>query len=451
MDSLKQYIDLYRSNPEAFATGTGVIDSLRDQALAAVEGFAAGKTPRAPYKECSAEALLAPDYGLNPSRVSFDPNLAATFHCDVPNISTLLGVTVNDVFRPTDGLIRNLPEGVQVCSLAKAAKETPELVEPYLNRLAANATPAAALNSLLVQDGVVVHIAAGVRCERPIQLVNIFNAPANLMAVRRLLIVAEEGASARIMVCDHTQRTDYDYLSDEVGEIFSAAGSDLELYIIEENATRTHRICNVYARQERESHLTINSNTLGCGISVGDFHVDVVGDHAETCLGGLVIADGDQLVDNSVHLRHSSTDCTSRQLFKYALFEQARGAFGGKIIVDEGAERTDAAQTNRNLLASTTSRMASAPQLEIYCDDVKCSHGATTGQLDAAALFYMRTRGIPEAEARLMLTQAFMTDVIESISFDLIRDRLRLLVEKRLGGERATCASCSQPDKTCSK
>lgn len=451
MESLRQYIDLYKGNREAFDTGAPAVDSLKAGALGALEAFLGAKAARTPYAESSDEALLAPDYGINVGRLSFPVDLTATFHCEVPNISTLLGVTVNDSFRPTETLLRQLPDGVTVCSLVKAAREYPELVGSRLNALAADSTPAAALNTLLLQDGVFVHVAAGVRPERPVQLVNIFNAGTSLLAARRLLVVAEEGAKVCLLVCDHTQNREVDYLSDEVIEVFAGRDASVELYSIEESSARTRRICRLFARQEQGSTLTVNSNTLSCGVTSNSYTVDVAGQHADTTLGGLVIADGTQIVDSTVRLNHKESDCRSRQLFKYALFEDARGAFGGKIVVSEGAVRTDASQTNRNLLASEGARMATAPQLEIYCDDVKCSHGATVGQLDPRALFYMQTRGIPEAEARLMLTQAFMTDVIDSISYDIVRDRLRQLVEKRLGGERASCASCGAGDKNCSR
>lgn len=453
MDSLKQYIDLYRDHADDLRTGAAALDDARPEVLKALERAAGEKSPRAPYAECSVERMLAPDYGVNIRRFNFDPNLAATFRCGVPNISTLLGVTVNDAFRPTENLLRQLPKGATVCSLAEAGRKQPELLAEYYNGLAAaGKTPEVALNTLLAQDGVLVHIADGVQLEKPIQLVNIFNAPTPLLAARRLLVVMGKGAYARILLCDHTQRRDVDYLSDEVQEIYCGEGSHLEIYSIEESSDRTGRMLNLFARQEAASHLTVCSGALSGGVGTANYSIDLAGRHAETHLGGLCIADGKQVQGANVVLRHLAPECSSRQLFKYALFGEARGAFGGKIVVAEGAVGTDAAQTNRNLLASEAARMASAPQLEIYCDDVKCSHGATTGQLDAAALFYMQTRGIPAAEARLMLTQAFMSDVIDSVGYDLIRDRLRQLVEKRLGGEHATCATCSasaEVDKSC--
>lgn len=448
MDSLKQYIDLYLDHEAALRTGGEAIDRLRRPALVSLEEVSGGIAARMPYPECSYGSLFAPDYGVNLQRMNFSPNLGATFHCGVPNISTLLGVVVNDVFRPTDNLLRQLPQGVTVTSLAEAARRMPQLVEPYLGKLAGNTNPAAALNSLLLQDGVLVHVADGVSLDKPVQIVNIFNAPASLLASRRLLVVLGKGAACRLLLCDHTQRHDTDYLSNEVAEIFVGEDSHLEIYSIQENTQRTNRVCCFFARQEARSHMEAFAGDLMGGVGRTDYNIDLAGEHAECTMNGLVIADGGQLEATNVHLRHLVPNCRSRQLFKFALFGDARGAFGGKIVVEEGAAGTDAAQTNRNLLASEDSRMASAPQLEIYCDDVKCSHGATTGQLDSSALFYMQTRGIPRQEAQMMLTQAFMSDIVDGIAYDIIRDRMRQLVEKRLGGQAASCAGCTA-SKTC--
>lgn len=450
MKALSQYIELYRNVAARVAAGSaGALNAARPAALEALRRFGSGKGARAPYPEVSDENLFAPDYGINIDRLNFSVDVSASFRCDVPNISTLLGVVVNDVFRPSATLLKNCPEGVEVMSLARAAATRPELVEPYYNRLAADSSPAAALNTLLAQDGVLVYVPRGVRCDKPVQLVNIFNADMPLLAMRRILVVAEEGAALRLLICDHTQRDGMEYLSDEVIEVFAAADSHVEVYDIGESSAKTRRVRRIYARQQARSYLSFCSAGLSAGISASAFDIDVAGPDAETYVNGLAIASADEIQDTSVTLRHNSTGGISRQLFKYALFDRARGAFGGKIIVAEGAVHTDAQQSNRNIVAGDGACMASAPQLEIYCDDVKCSHGSATGQLDSRAVFYMQTRGIPEAEARMMLTQAFMSDVLDAVSFDIIRDRLRHLVEKRLCGAPASCAACSQEDDIC--
>lgn len=445
MNSLTQYIDLYRAMGATIdAHAPEVMNRLRPAAFEALEK--AGTLPlrgTEGYEKSDVAGMFAPDFGLNLERKAFPVDVAASFHCDVPNISTLLGLVVNDSFVAGKTLDRNLPEGLEVMSLAQAAREYPDLVGAHLNRLAADRTATAALNTLLLQDGVFIRARRGCRPEKAVQIVNIFNAAMPLMAVRRVLLVAEEDSAVRVLFCDHSQNPDTDYLSSQVIEVFAAQGSSVELYDIEESSARTRRMSEMFVSQDARSRVSFNGATLYAGLTRNNFNIDVNGDHAETELSGLVIGSGDEVIDNSVSLRHHSHHCTSRQLFKYALFDRANGAFGGKIIVDEGAVRTDAAQNNRNLLASTDARMHAAPQLEIYCDDVKCSHGATTGQLDARALFYMRSRGIPEEEARMMLVQAFMVDVINGISLDALRDRMRMLVEKRLSGTSAACSSCA--------
>ncbi len=159
-------------------------------------------------------------------------------------------------------------------------------------------------------------------------------------------------------------------------------------------------------------------------------------------LAGMVIGSGKMHVDNDSDIRHMAPRCHSNQLFKYVLDEESKGAFEGSIFVAPGARFTEAYQSNRNILASTTAKMHCKPQLEIYNDDVKCSHGATTGQLDTDALFYMRSRGIPESEARTMLMQAFMVDVIDTVHISGLRERLLHLVDRRFSGTLGDCAGC---------
>jgi Fe-S cluster assembly protein SufD len=180
-----------------------------------------------------------------------------------------------------------------------------------------------------------------------------------------------------------------------------------------------------------------------CGTTRNGYDIDIVGDGCETLLAGMAIGTDRQHVDNCSNINHRASHCHSSQLFKYVLDDESTGAFEGSILVAPNATYTEAYQSNRNLLASTSAKMHTKPQLVIYNDEVKCSHGATTGQLDAAALFYMRSRGISEKEARLMLMQAFMVDVIDTVRMEGLRDRLRHLVEKRFYGQQMLCGECS--------
>lgn len=444
-NSLTQYLDLYAQHREAIdARAPEAFNRLRPAAFEALQR--AGRLPRKGdegYARTDVAAMFAPDFGINIMRVPAPVDVAASLRCEVPNISTLMGVVAGDEFRPTATLLRNLPEGVRLMSLAEAARREPQLVEAYLGRLSAGGDAAAQLNTLLAQDGVLLHVAAGVHCDKPLQLINIFNAGVPSMAVRRVLVVLEQGASASLLVCDHSQRADVDYLASEVTEVFLAPGASFDYCHLEESTPRTSRSAALFAALDADSRLSLNGTTLTGGTTRNSYAIHLNASGAEARVAGMVIGSDAQHTDNDTLVCHHAPRCHSSQLFKYILDDDASGAFRGLIRVDHGAAFTDAYQTNRNLLASTRATMHTEPQLEIYCDEVKCGHGATTGQLDAQALFYMRTRGIPEAEARMMLMQAFMADVIDTVTLPTLHDRLRLLVERRLSGDRRGCGDCT--------
>ncbi len=443
MSALSQYIELFDSHRATIeAKSAEVMNLCRQEARNRLEGKKLPQKGTEGYEKTSIEDMFAPDFGVNINRVNIPVDVSLSFKCDVPNMSTIMAFVVNDSFVPSSTLHNKMPQGVIIDSLAKVATENPQLVSRYYNQLADNDNVAVSLNTMLAQDGVMIYVPRGVVMERPIQLVNIFNSAAPLMGVRRLVIVVEEGAKAQLLICDHTQNNEYRYLSSQVIEAFVGQNASLDIYDIEESSDTTSRYSQLYARQERASQLIVSGVTLTGGNTRNDYHIELVGDNCTSTLGGMAIGSGRQHIDNNSDVRHLSAHCNSNQLFKYVLDEESTGAFEGAIYVAPGAQFTEAYQSNRNLLASKSARMHTKPQLEIYNDEVKCSHGATTGQLDADALFYMRSRGIPEQEARTMLMQAFMVDVIDMVKMDGLRDRLRHLVEKRFYGQQATCADC---------
>lgn len=443
MNSKHQYISLFRDNEAAINAGSApVLNSLRPEALRVLEASDLPIKGMEGYEKTDVNAMFAPDYGLNIMRLNIPADIAGAWKCDVPNMSTLLGVVANDTFIPSSGLDGRLPEGVLFTSLRKAAMEHPDLVAKYYGHAAQLSDPAVALNTMLTQDGVFIFIPRGVKLSKPLQIVNIFSAPTPMMAARRLLVVMEEEAEAQILVCDHTQDNENAYLSSEVVELHLGHGARLDYYNIEESSALTTRHSQLFANQTAHSALMVNSSTLTCGTTRNSFTINVNGERCETRLAGMAIASDKMQIDNAVNLRHLAPKCYSQQLFKYVADDNASCAFQGLILVSNDAPFTDAFQTCRSILASPDARMHAKPQLEIYNDEVKCSHGATTGQLDAKALFYMRTRGIPETEARVMLMQAFMSDVIDTVKMEGLNDRLRHLVEKRFAGKGALCGDC---------
>ncbi|MBQ6166004.1 MAG: Fe-S cluster assembly protein SufD [Muribaculaceae bacterium] len=442
MNALQQYIDLFdESRALIEEQSPAVLNMLREKAR---EQLATARLPRKgseDYEASDLEAVFAHDYGVNVNRLPFDADPGETFHCDVPNMSTCLYYASNDAFHSSPTAERNIGQ-VVVEPFSMAAVDYPELMNDYYGKLARLDDPTVALNSLLAQDGLFIYVPDGVVAERPIQLVNIFNAALDMMVQRRLLIIVGKNAAIKLLACDHTQSPDYHYLNNQVVEIVAMQGSTLDYYDMEESTPQTNRVSSIYVDQHEGSNVLIDGITLTNGFTRNNYHVEVNGEHAETHLLGMTIASGEQHVDSHTFISHNAPRCHSNEMFKYVLNDKAVGAFAGKILVQPGCPRVEAYQGNRNLCGAPTAKMYTKPQLEIYTDDVMCSHGSAVGQLDEDALFYMRTRGIGIDEARRLLMQAFVADVIDGVRLDALKDRLHYLVEKRFSGTLSNCGNC---------
>ena len=442
MNALQQYIDLYDECREVLEQQSpALLNMVRRTAR---EQLATARLPRKgseDYEATDLEAVFAHDYGVNVNRLPFEADPGETFHCDVPNLSTCLYYSSNDAFHSSATAERNIGQ-VVVEPFSMAAVDYPELMADYYGKIAKMGDPTVALNSLLVQDGLLIYVPDGVVAERPIQLVNIFNAALDMMVQRRLLIVVGKNAAIKLLACDHTQSPDYCYLNNQVVEIVAMQGATLDYYDMEESTPKTNRVSSIYVEQHEGSNVLIDGITLTNGFTRNNYHVEVNGEHAETHLLGMTIASGEQHVDSHTFISHNAPRCHSNEMFKYVLNDNAVGAFAGKILVQPGCPRVEAYQGNRNLCGAPTAKMYTKPQLEIYTDDVMCSHGSAVGQLDEEALFYMRTRGIGIDEARRLLMQAFVADVIDGVRLDALKDRLHYLVEKRFAGTLSNCAGC---------
>ena len=440
----QQYIDLF-SQCEAMICrhSTEVMNAPRAQAFSDFERLGFPTTKEEKYKYTDAAKLFAPDYGLNLNRLDIPVNPYEVFKCDVPNMSTALYFVVNDAFYSKALPKTPLPEGVLLGSLKELAAQYPELVKKYYGKLADTSKDGiTAFNTTFAQDGFMLYVPKGVVVDKPIQLVNILRADVNFMVNRRLLVVLEDGAQARMLVCDHAM-DNVNFLSTQVVEIFVGDNAVFDFYELEETHNSTVRFSNMYVTQEANSNVLLNGMTLHNGTTRNTTEVTLNGRGAEINLCGMAIADKNEHVDNHTFIDHKVSDCTSNELFKYVLDDQSVGAFAGKVLVRPGAQHTSSQQTNRNICATREARMYTQPQLEIYADDVKCSHGATVGQLDEKALFYMQQRGISYKEARLLLMFAFVNEVIDTIRMEALKDRLHLLVEKRFRGELNKCQGCA--------
>ena len=462
MGSEQQYIELYEQARETiFSHAPEAMNAVRDEAFEAfkAQGFPSKKMER--YKYTDMQKLFAPDYGVNLNRLEIPVDPYQAFRCDVPNLSTSLYFVVNDAFykgvrsqesgvrRKDTGILHGqgyLPEGVIVGSL----RDNPHFIEKYYAKLAkTNEDAITALNTMLAQDGMLVYVPKNVKVDRAIQVINILKAtPQNaqrqvpdLMVNRRVLIILEEGAELKMLFCDHAA-DDKNFLATQVIEAYVGENASLDLYCLEETHYKNVRVSNVYIDQQANSRVNHNVITLHNGITRNKLDLTFSGEGAECGCYGCVIADKQQHVDNNTLITHKVPHCTSNELYKYVLDDKAVGAFAGRVLVEHGAQKTSSQMTNQNLTATKEARMYTQPMLEIYADDVKCAHGSTVGQLNDAALFYMRQRGISLDEAKLLLQNAFINEVIDHMQLTPLRDRLHHLVEKRFRGELNKCEGC---------
>ncbi len=419
-----------------------VMNAVRDQAFEDFKrlGFPSRKVER--YKYTDMQQLFAPDYGLNLNRLRIPVDPYQAFRCDVPNLSTSLYFIVNDQFYQEALPKVQLPEGVFIGSLAEAAAQRPELVAKYYAKIAATADDGiTALNTMLAQDGLLVYVPKNVKIDRAVQVINILRSDVDLMVNRRVLVIVEEGAEARLLFCDHAV-DDRPFLTTQVIEAYVGDNAQLSLYCLEETHYKNTRVSNVYVSQQANSHFDHNVITLHNGVTRNRLDLVFKGEGAECELNGCVIADKNQHVDNNTLIDHQVGHCDSRELYKYVLDDEAVGAFAGRVLVRHGSQKTTSEERNQNLCMTRQARMFTQPMLEIYADDVKCSHGSTVGQLNDAALFYMQQRGISIKEARLLLEFAFVGEVIDKISLAPLRERLHYLAEKRFRGELSRCEGC---------
>ncbi len=397
---------------------------LRELRLAGREAFLASglPTPRdEDWRYTSLAALAATSFAaappgrLTPGRLPPAPRLAfVNGHLD-PRASDLTG----------------LPAGARMGSLAAALRERPSAVEPHLGR-AIPAAPRffAALNMALFSDGALVELDAGVTCALPLHLVFLTEPGGSpVVAFPRALVVAGAGSSATVV--EHHLGEGV-YLASAVTELVLAEGATVEHDRVQEDAPGAFHLASLVVAQAAASRLTSASIALGGRLARVEVRALLGGENARCDLAGLSVASGEQLLDHWVHVDHARPRCASRQFFKGILDGQSRGVFAGRILVREDAQQTDAGQVSSNLLLSDEAVADAKPQLEILADDVKCSHGGTVGQLRPDQLFYLRTRGLPEAVARALLTWAFASEVVGRVGPEALRAELRRKVAGRL-------------------
>ncbi|MDR1783425.1 MAG: Fe-S cluster assembly protein SufD [Dysgonamonadaceae bacterium] len=440
---MEQYIKFFENERKKIDEGCSpLLNHCRSASFESFKktGFPKYKTEN--YQHIDIKSLMKSDFGfyLKSGNVGFNPR--HVFHCDVPNLDSLKYFAVNGHFY-RENSHSTLDGGAFSGDINEFAALKPDIFARYYNRLAgAGPDGIASFNTAFVQGGYVLYVPEKVSVNKTLQLTNIAGGNDISLVNRRMLIILEKGASAKLLVCDHAYDEKPLSAGTQITEIFAEEGSEFDFCELEESSRNTIRLAENFVEQEADSTVRINNITLSNGTTHNNTIVNLNGENASVFLYGMAIADEQQKIDNYTLVNHRVPRCLCEELYKYVLDGEATGLFGGRIIVAKDAQKTEAYQTNRNLLGSNACRMYSKPQLEIYADDVKCSHGMTTGQLDENALFYMQSRGIPHDEAVLFLKFAFMSDVIRGVRMEGLRERLKMLVEKRFRGELVTCRGC---------
>jgi Fe-S cluster assembly protein SufD len=343
-------------------------------------------------------------------------------------------VFVNGRFDAARSSTAGLPDGVSVLPLARAYDELPLLLEQHVGRIASmDAHTFTALNTAFINDGAVVHVAPDVEVTRPIHLLYVSNEQAvDGIAQPRNLIVLDRFAKATVIESYVTvARGAGAYFTNTVTEATIGDGATLTHLKLQRESAQAYHVGTLDVRQARDSHLVSFSFAIGAALSRTNVYTELRGEGCGATLNGLYLGDDAQTIDHQTRIEHVAPNCYSRELYKGILDGASHGVFNGKVYVHPAAQKTDGKQTNNTLLLSERAQIDTKPQLEIFADDVKCTHGATVGRLDETSLFYMKSRGINARTARELLTYAFAADVLETIELTEVREGLEAATLRR--------------------
>jgi len=425
------------------AAAPAFLKNIYNQSIAKFKSIGLPNRKNENYKYLDIANLFTKNYekAITPTQVKVDIN--DIFKCDVPELDTNAIIILNGFYFSPDGnKINILPSGAVVGSLAQAIIDYPELVEKYLNKSAEKSDEGlVALNSAFIQDGVFIYVPKDAKLEKPLQIIHLMMEAKSIMAQHRNLFVFEEGSEGKVVICDHSLSPS-EFLTNSVSEIFADEKAKIEVVRMQNEHNSSKQLTNTFIDQQKDSDVIINTLTLHGGTVRNNLFVNLNDEGCQNRAYGLNLTDRNQQVDNYVYINHAKPNCHSTQLYKGVLDDEAKGAFSGRIFVAPDAQKTEAFQNNNTMLLTDDAQMRSKPQLEIYADDVKCSHGSTSGQLDEDALFYMKARGIGDKEARMLLMFAFAHEIISKISVEPLFERVNNLVEKRLRGEMSRCNNC---------
>lgn len=382
------------------------------------------------WKYTSLNSVLNEDYSIFPDRGK-SIELADVKRYFIHDIDSYKIVFIDGKY--SSFLSETTHDTIDVCLMSSAltkAKYKP-IIENYFNK-AAKQDNLTSLNTAFAKEGAYIYIPRNVEVEKPIQIINFTTgSEAATMLQPRNLIIAEKNTHVQIIE-RHQSLTDNAVLTNAVTEIFADTHSSVDYYKIQNDKTSASLVDNTYIEQQSESTVSVHTFSFGGKIVRNNLNFYQKGEHINSILKGITIIEGKQHVDHHTLVHHIEPNCESHQDYKGIFGERSTGVFNGKVVVEKEAQKTNAYQQNNNILVSDKSTINAKPQLEIFADDVKCSHGCTIGQLDEQALFYMQQRGIPKKEARALLMYAFANTVLESVKIPEVKERITKLIANKL-------------------
>lgn len=423
----------------------------REHALADFNRLGFPNKKQEKWRNTDLKIALSFEYSMASADFKMQDILDEVFECDVHELDAFIVNLYKGRFVYKEIPLYTLKDGVIVGSLSAAFDKYPELVEKYFGKYATTDTKAFnALNTALFLDGLFIYVPKNVIVEKPIQLINAVGTTEDVFVQSRNLIILEESSQLTFIQCDDS----YNYkrsFTNSVTEVVLGANASLDHYRLQNINNNSSLISSLAVEQSRDSRLNTNSIILNGGLIRNETFTKLSGEGAHADILGVYLADKNQHIDNQVYVDHAVPNCTSNELFKGILDDYARAVFNGHILVRKDAQKTLAFQNNANIILTDKAMINTKPFLEIYADDVKCSHGATVGQLDESALFYIRQRGISVDHARMLLMYAFAAEVTQEIKIESLRERIEDMVKKRLRGELSICdqcvLQCSTPEK----
>ena len=407
------------------------IHEIRSKALQNFEDLGFPTKKLEAWKYTSLNAVLKEDYSLFPEKEN-TIELADVKKYFIDDIDAYKLVFIDGKF--SSFLSETTHDTFDVClmSSALAKPKYKAVIENYFNKIAKqdNLT---SLNTAFANEGAYIYIPKNVEVEKPIQILNFTTgSEAAILLQPRNLIVVEQNAHVQIIE-RHQSLTSHPALTNAVTEIFAAKDATVDLYKIQNDATNASLVDNTYIEQKSNSVVSVHTFSFGGNITRNNLNFYQRGEHIDSILKGITIIEGKQHVDHHTLVHHIEPNCESHQDYKGIYDERATAVFNGKVVVNKEAQKTNAYQQNNNILISDKATINAKPQLEIFADDVKCSHGCTIGQLDDAALFYMQQRGIPKKEGKALLMYAFANTVLESVKIPEVKQRITKLIAEKLG------------------